>query len=90
MSIAICSVKPKAKSRSYIARTSFCCLYHTVVRALQMVIVWSIFGQKIFQKSLDITLILAYNKSIKRGETQGGKNNDEEYDERDPEENQQW
>jgi hypothetical protein len=38
---------------------------------------------------LDFTLILAYNKSIKRGETQGGKNNDEEYDERDPEENQQ-
>nr|DAZ55798.1 MAG TPA: hypothetical protein [Caudoviricetes sp.] len=39
-----------------------------------MVIVWSIFGQKIFQKSLDITLILAYNKNIKRGETQGGAN----------------
>nr|DAE35166.1 MAG TPA: hypothetical protein [Caudoviricetes sp.] len=37
-----------------------------------MVIVWSLFGQKIFQKALDITLILAYYEGIKRGETQGG------------------
>lgn len=31
-------------------------------------------GKKIFQKALDITLILAYNESIKRGENQGGAN----------------
>nr|DAT14737.1 MAG TPA: hypothetical protein [Caudoviricetes sp.] len=41
-----------------------------------MVSLWSSFGQylvkKYFKKALDITLILAYNKSIKRGETQGG------------------
>ena len=30
------------------------------------------FVKKYFKKALDITLILAYNKSIKRGETQGG------------------
>nr|DAW17151.1 MAG TPA: hypothetical protein [Caudoviricetes sp.] len=41
-----------------------------------LVIVWSLFGQKIFQKALDITLILAYNKSIKKGETQGGTNHE--------------
>nr|DAF22943.1 MAG TPA: hypothetical protein [Bacteriophage sp.] len=37
-----------------------------------MVIVWSIFGQKIFQKALDNTLILAYNEHVnKRGEHPG-------------------
>nr|DAE08497.1 MAG TPA: hypothetical protein [Siphoviridae sp. ctD2Q91] len=40
------------------ARTSFCCLYHIVDRASQIVIVWSLFGQKIFCKKLKKLLTL--------------------------------